>query len=55
MSEQKSLTIPLTPRDDVALKNAVALWADTTTAATNLRRQDLIHDKQEAARILLFH
>jgi len=50
MSEQTSLTIPLTPRDDVALRNAVALWADTTTAVISLRRHELIHDKQEAAR-----
>lgn len=50
MSEQTSLAIPLTPRDDVALRNAVALWADTITAPTSLRRQELIHDKQEAAR-----
>jgi hypothetical protein len=26
MFEQTSLTIPLTPRDDVPLRNAIALW-----------------------------
>lgn len=49
MSEQTSLTIPLTPRDDMALRNAIALWADATTAPTSLRRDELAHDKREAA------
>lgn len=35
---------------EVALRNAVSLWADTTTAPTSLRRSELIHDKQAAAR-----
>jgi integrase len=50
MPEQTSLTVLTAPRDDVALRNAVALWADITTAPTSLRRDELIHDKQEAAR-----
>lgn len=50
MSEQTSLIIRNKERDDVALLNAVALWADTTTASTSLRRHELIHDKQVAAR-----
>lgn len=50
MSEQTALTLRESPRADVALNNAVALWADTTTAPTSLRRRDLIHDKQAAAR-----
>lgn len=50
MSEQSALMVRDTPRDDVALKNAITLWADTTTAPTSLRRHELIHDKQEAAR-----
>ena len=50
MFEQTALTaIHKTGRDDVALRNAVALWADTSTAATSLRRRELIHDKQAAA------
>jgi hypothetical protein len=35
---------------EAALRNAVGLWADATTAPTSLRRSELIHDKQVAAR-----
>jgi integrase len=35
---------------EAALRNAVGLWADTTTAPTSLRRHELIHDKEAAAR-----
>jgi hypothetical protein len=33
---------------EAALRNAVALWADATTAPTSLRRDELAHDKREA-------
>jgi integrase len=49
MSEESAMTIHAARRHDMALTNAVALWADTTTASTSLRRHELIHDKQEAA------
>lgn len=31
-----------------ALRNAVALWAEATTAPTSLRRDELAHNKREA-------
>lgn len=34
---------------EAALRNAVALWAEATTASTSLRRDELAHDKREAA------
>jgi integrase len=34
---------------EAALRNAVALWAEATTAPTSLRRDELAHDKREAA------
>ena len=34
---------------EAALRNAVALWAEATTASTSLRRNELAHDKREAA------
>lgn len=34
---------------EAALRNAVALWAEATTAPTSLRRDELEHDKREAA------
>ena len=49
MSEETALIVNAAQRDDVALRNAIALWADTTTAPTSLRRDDLAHDKREAA------
>jgi site-specific recombinase XerD len=33
---------------EAALRNAVALWAEATTAPTSLRRDELAHDKREA-------
>lgn len=50
MSEQTALTLREMVRDDGALKNAIALWADATTSLTSLRRHELIHDKREATR-----
>jgi integrase len=34
---------------EAALRNAVGLWAEATTAPTSLRRDELAHDKREAA------
>lgn len=34
---------------EAALRNAVALWAEATTSPTSLRRDELAHDKREAA------
>lgn len=34
---------------EAALRNTVALWAEATTAPTSLRRDELAHDKREAA------
>ena len=36
---------------EAALRNAVGLWADATTAPSSLRRREPIHDKQSAARL----
>jgi hypothetical protein len=33
----------------VALRKAVALWTETTTAPTGLSRRKVIHDNQEPA------
>jgi hypothetical protein len=33
---------------EAALRNAVALWAEATTAPISLRRDELAHDKREA-------
>jgi integrase/recombinase XerC len=48
MSESLAITLRENAYE-AALRNAVALWADATTASTSLRRDELAHDKREAA------
>lgn len=38
------------PQDDLALRTAVSLWAEATTATTTQRRKEVIHDKESAVR-----
>lgn len=39
---------PLESDSEAARRNALLLWADSTTRATSLRRDELIHDKRAA-------
>src|SRR4051794_38618032 len=44
MSDDQSL-VPVREGERIALRNAVSLWADATTDAESIRRQDLLRDK----------
>lgn len=39
---------PIESESEAALQNALLLWADSTTRATSLRRNELVHDKRAA-------
>jgi integrase len=47
VSDDQSL-VPVREGERIALKNAVSLWADATTDAESVRRQDLLRDKTRA-------
>ncbi len=44
MSEDEGL-VPTQRIDDIALRSAVTLWAETTTDGSSDRNRDLRHDK----------
>jgi integrase len=47
VSDDQSL-VPVWQGEAIVLRNAVSLWADATTDATSVRRQDLLRDKTKA-------
>jgi integrase len=47
VSDDQSL-VPVWEGERLALRNAVSLWADATTDAESVRRQDLLRDKTKA-------
>lgn len=47
MSNDQSL-VQVNRHDGLAIKNAIRLWADSTTLAVSSRREDLLRDKQRA-------
>jgi site-specific recombinase XerD len=54
MSEHTAL-IPAGADQQIALLNAASLWADSSTAATTLRRKEIMHDKIAAVRSFFEH
>ncbi len=49
MTERTALILtPVAGGEQIALRNAVELWADSSTASTTLRRDEVKHDKSAA-------
>jgi hypothetical protein len=50
MTTHHQSLVLLSQDGEIALRNAITLWADSCTASDSARREDLLRDKQRAVR-----